>query len=396
MPNRIKLKDIKIKKEYHNLVPRMKKDDDLAFDQSIKDNGVREPLTLNQNLILLDGHSRYAKAKKYRCEFVPYKIKSFDDPLLEKKYVIECNLERRHLTNYQKVELGVTLLKVEQELAKRRKKQGLKQFKNKEQEPEEKGKSVEIVAKKVGLSSTTMMRGKVVMEKAPEHLKERLRNGKVSINSIYNAITRKERNLPKANLPSGSWSVVMVDLPIKFNDEGIRGSSSNNYETMSLQDCKLGIINGKDVRDLFSNDCIIFAWFQASTIFYARDILESWGFDPITNMVWDKDTSRTGTWLDNRHEHLVIARRGTIPIPAERIQSIIKARPETRIHSKKPIVFYQLIEKMYPLRKYLDLFSRYKYNENWTCFGDQFKEVEEKRENVKDVDIQTLPSKLNV
>lgn len=393
LSNKIKLKDIKIKKEYLNLVPRMKKDDDNAFDQSIKDNGVREPLTLNQNLVLLDGHSRYTKAKKYGYESVLYKIKSFDDILLEKKYVIECNIERRHLTNYQKVELGITLLKVEEELARRRKKQGLKQYKKEHQEPEEKGKSIEIVAKKVGLSSTTMMRGKVVMEKAPEHLKERLRNGKVSINSIYNVITRKERNLPKTELPNGSWSVVMIDLPIKFNDEGVRGSSSNNYETMTIQECKDGMINGKDIRNLFSPDCIIFAWFQASTIFYAKDIFESWGFEPVTNKIWDKDIARTGTWQDNRHEHLVMARKGNMPIPAERLQSIIKTRPETHIHSKKPIIFYQMIEKMYPSRKYLDLFSRYKHNENWTCFGNQFQEGEEKRENVRVVDIQTLHSK---
>ena len=40
-------------------------------------------------------------------------VKHFEDSLLEKKYVIECNLERRHLTTYQKIELGIALLDIE-------------------------------------------------------------------------------------------------------------------------------------------------------------------------------------------------------------------------------------------------------------------------------------------
>jgi N6-adenosine-specific RNA methylase IME4 len=375
----IKLDDIRINQEYLKLVPRMKRDDDLAFDESIKQNGVQDPLTLNHDMVLLDGHSRYKKAEKYNLQSVPCKFRSFDNKLLEKKYVVECNLARRHLTNYQKVELGMALLEIETELATKRKHSTLKQNKDPigSNDPiGEKGKAVEIVAKKVGLSSTTMQRGKAVMDKATDEQKEKLREGKTSINTIYNEITRKDRNLPKVSLPVGKWSVVMCDLPIEFDNKGVRGSSSNNYDTIPLPELKLGIFDGRNVRELFDDACVIFAWFQASTIFSAKDVLSSWGFECKTNIVWNKSRIGNGFWLKNMHEHLVIGVKGTIPMPAERVESIHEVEPENRINSSKPSYFYSLVEKLYPGRKYLDLFSRYKHNDSWTCFGNEIMKAE--------------------
>ena len=40
--------------------------------------------------------------------------------LVEKKFVIESNLRRRHLTSFQLVELGIPLLEIEKKLAKKR------------------------------------------------------------------------------------------------------------------------------------------------------------------------------------------------------------------------------------------------------------------------------------
>ena len=378
---KISLTEIKIKREYLNLVPRMKPDDEKAFDASVKENGIRERITLNQDKVLLDGHSRYYKAKKYNIEFLSYDTRHFGDSLLEKKYVIEANLERRHLTNYQKVELGIPLLEIEQKLAERRMKES--RIQNKDlmlgsNDPSiGKGKSTELIANKIGLSNATMMRGKVVHERATKEQKERLRSGRTSINSIYNQITRQERNLPKVSLPDGSWSVVMADLPIQFDDQGVRGSSSNNYDTIPIPDLKLGIFNGKDIRNLFNENCIIFAWFQASTIFYAKDILSSWGFECKTNQIWNKKRIGTGSWLANMHEHLVFAVKGKMPLPAERLESIQDVEPENRVHSSKPVYFYHMVEKLYPNRTYLDLFSRYKHNEKWTCFGNEFGDKKE-------------------
>ena len=374
----ILLSEIIVNPEYLSLVPRMSKEDDESFDESVKEKGITEPLTINDSQVLLDGHSRYAKAQKYNIKQVPFKVREYDSYILEKQYVIECNLNRRHLTNYQKIELAIPLLEIEKELAKDRKQFGKSMSIMPNHDNQNIGKAVDIVAKKIGVSSTTLMKGNKIIKDAPDKLKKKLRDNTISINSAYQQVTRPERNLPKVDLPSGQWSVIHVDLPIEFDNNAVRGASTNNYDTMSLADLKLGIINDKDIRDLFADDCVIFAWFQASTIFYAKDILSSWGFECVTNIVWDKDRVGNGYWLANQHEHLVIARKGNIPIPSIRLPSLITKSPNTKIHSKKPVFFYDMIENdAYPKRKYLDLFSRYQHNENWTCFGNQLDEVKE-------------------
>lgn len=378
----ISIKEIKVNPVYKKLVPRMNTDDDKTFDESIKEKGVQEKLKINQHNILLDGHSRYDKAIKYKIERVPYEVKHFPDPLLEKKYVIECNLQRRHLTPYQKVKLGIPLLEVEKQLAKKRKTQPLKKGKDTPLASKDangkKGKSAELVSKKIGVSTSTLERGIYIQKHATKEQKQKLDDGKTAILTVYNQLTRKERNLPKVELPKGRWSVILMDLPIQFENTGVRGSSTNNYDTIPIDELKKGLFNGKDIRELFSDPCIIFGWFQASTIFEAKELFNQWGFKPITNIIWDKARIGTGSWIANRHEHLVIAIKGKMPLPSIRIESVQRVAPENRKHSSKPTKFYDLIEQLYPNRKYLDLFSRYKHNKKWTTFGNETEEAKEK------------------
>lgn len=421
----------------------MNKDDDQSFDQSVKENGIREPITFNQHNLLLDGHSRYAKALKYYniftkeievlnkqvknhlalikenqiekkqslfqqelvnfksrlafliehiklFETIPFRIKAFDDKLLEEKYVIECNLERRHLTNYQKIELGIPLLRIETKLAAIRKTATLKQNKpSGSNDPigttikdgivgTEKGKAVEIVAKKLGVSSTTMMRGKVVSEKAPEHLKEKLRKGKTSINSVYSHVTKPDRNLPKAVMPEGIFDVILCDVPIEFKNEGVRGAATKHYTTMSAHELSKLKVPSAD-------NAIMFFWISTAnqyTLVSDDDIdiyplyqyiLDAWDFKIIKGeFVWIKDRIGLGSWNRNQHEKCLIAIKGKMPTPAELFSSVIEAKREA--HSKKPDVFYDMIEKMYPKRNYLELFARKKHNDNWKTFGNEVKQ----------------------
>jgi len=54
--------------------------------------------------------------------------------------------------------------------------------------------------------------------------------------------------------------------------------------------------------------------------------------------------------------------------PEEKVVSWFNA--EVTKHSKKPHLVYKIIEKMYPNKKYLELFARNK-QEGWTSFGNQ-------------------------
>jgi ParB-like chromosome segregation protein Spo0J len=77
------------------------------------------PVIVNKDGIALDGHSRFRACKELGIP-VQYHTKDFDDPLEEKKFVIEANLNRRHLNEFQKAELGFLLEGLEVEMARKR------------------------------------------------------------------------------------------------------------------------------------------------------------------------------------------------------------------------------------------------------------------------------------
>jgi N6-adenosine-specific RNA methylase IME4 len=47
-------------------------------------------------------------------------------------------------------------------------------------------------------------------------------------------------------------------------------------------------------------------------------------------------------------------------------------------HSKKPDVFYDIIERMYPGRTRIEMFARGKPRPGWTAWGNEVVEQEEK------------------
>src|ERR671923_1688759 len=98
----------KINPYYASLVPKMPQKDFEQLKQNIKDDGLHYPVRVNQNYVLLDGHHRVRALQELQIPLSPDKIKvmHFDDPLKEKEFVIRINVHRRHLEDYQKVELA--------------------------------------------------------------------------------------------------------------------------------------------------------------------------------------------------------------------------------------------------------------------------------------------------
>ena len=111
---------ISIKKEYLNLLTPVSEIDFQSLKQSIAlEQGLFVPIIVNKDGIVLDGHNRFRACKELGIQ-IQYQIKEFDDALEEKRFVIEVNLNRRHLNEFQKAELGYHLEGIEGELAKRR------------------------------------------------------------------------------------------------------------------------------------------------------------------------------------------------------------------------------------------------------------------------------------
>src|SRR5208283_4364962 len=197
--------------EYQKLLPKMSEEEFAELKASIQAEGQHYPIIVNEDLEVLDGHHRYRACTELGIE-PDFEVRKFEDKLLEKKFVIEVNLRRRHLNNFQLVELAVPLLEIEKALAKKRQAKGGKNGRNQQlglapddAEPEFKAKAAEVVAKKAGVSTRTFERGKKILEEADEAEKQKLRDGKSSISKVYNAITQVKKPLqplsPKQETP---------------------------------------------------------------------------------------------------------------------------------------------------------------------------------------------------
>jgi ParB-like chromosome segregation protein Spo0J len=191
---------LRVNPEYKKLLPKMSDEEFAELKASIQTEGQHYPIVANEDLEILDGHHRFKACVELGIE-PDFEVRKFEDKLLEKKFVIETNLRRRHLNNFQLVELGVPLLEIEKELAKKRQAAGGKMGRNiqlgltpDDAKPAfKKSKATAAVAKKVGVSTRTFERGRKILEKASEEDKQKLREGKTSISKVYREVVAPER-----------------------------------------------------------------------------------------------------------------------------------------------------------------------------------------------------------
>jgi MT-A70 len=90
-------------------------------------------------------------------------------------------------------------------------------------------------------------------------------------------------------------------------------------------------------------------------------VIEAWGCSYIINIVWVKDSLGLGYWVQNQHEHLLIAKRGAMRCPPEGLRPPSVIQAPRREHSR-------LIERMYPDLPKIELFARAR-RPRWDAWG---------------------------
>ena len=203
--NKIIIKTIKINPEYYNLVYPLSKPEYEQLKDSIRTSGLHLPIVINPKGEILDGHNRHKICQEFQLP-LKYEIKSFDSLIDEKRFVIDINLKRRHLNDFQKAELAYKLEAFEKEKAKQRQSEAGKLFgKGKKEDNnrlvrsndhkllKEKGRVIEAVSKELGISAKTYQRAKTIIENGPEEIKNSLRKGKTSISKEYEKIQRDKK-----------------------------------------------------------------------------------------------------------------------------------------------------------------------------------------------------------
>jgi len=126
------------------------------------------------------------------------------------------------------------------------------------------------------------------------------------------------------------------------------------------------------VREWAGPNALLFMWTTAPMLERSLPIMHHWGFKYVSQMVWVKSRTGTGFWVRNRHEIILIGKRGKFPCPspAPFSDSVISA--PTMKHSQKPEALQDRIDEVWPDMPKLELFAR-RPRPGWTTFGNQVK-----------------------
>lgn len=161
---------IKVKEEYLSLVPRPTKEERMALKEDINLHGQHDPIVVNRNGFILDGYTRYEICQELGLE-VKYRVQEFATEEEEKRYVINCNVNRRQLNAFQRVELYYQMYLIEKEKAKERLNHG-------------RGAG-EIIGNNIGSSRTTVTRAVYILEHGDQELQDKVRRGVLSVDIAY-------------------------------------------------------------------------------------------------------------------------------------------------------------------------------------------------------------------
>lgn len=238
--------ELKIKEEYRLLIPELPKPLYENLKASIsKERGNIVPILINQYGIILDGHHRFRACNELHIT-PKIEVQKLYNRIEEKEFVILLNLNRRHLNDFQKSELGTKLETIESERAKTRMLSGRTLGPN-----EPRGKTEQIIADRIGVTRSTYHRAKKVIENGSEEIKQKLRDGKSSITSEYKQIDRFQKRdelinqTPKIDLPQGcklyhgDFQEIAKNIPdntvdLIFTDPSYRNKDLQLYETLGI------------------------------------------------------------------------------------------------------------------------------------------------------------------
>ncbi|QXZ79637.1 MT-A70 family methyltransferase [Rhizobium sp. L51/94] len=172
-----------------------------------------------------------------------------------------------------------------------------------------------------------------------------------------------------AGVVSQKFPVIYADPPWKFGVHsevtGREKSAENHYPTMPTDDiCALWEKIGAPAK----RDAVLFLWATNPMLPDGLRVMEAWGFKYVHHWIWDKQIAGTGYWGRDRHELLLIGRRGDPATP------LMGSQPETVYaegkgrHSAKPDYYAETIERLYPAMPRLEMFCR-SPRPGWTAWG---------------------------
>lgn len=374
----------------------------------IRAHGLREPVVLHKDGRIIDGRHRARACAQLGIQPATQTFNGDDADVVA--FVLSLNLHRRHLDETQRAMVGARIKKLpvganqhwvpdtEAGLWEDIVGEGRKIFRPSQAD----------VAEMLNVSDRSIRHAQTVQESGVPELVEMVDAGEVAVSTAAaiateapevqrdvidagdeRAIIRAAKEIKerrRVERQAEKWArvdeirrgeaeplgaveaahVIYADPPWRYeHSETSTREIENHYPTMTFDDLAALEIPAAD-------DAVLFLWATSPKLLEAVALIDAWGFSYRTCMVWVKDKIGMGYYARQQHELLLIAKRGELPVPApeDRPPSVVEGvRGE---HSAKPERFYELIERMYPTYRCVEMFAR-NTRPGWHAWGNQAK-----------------------
>lgn len=355
--------------ELHPLCTSIPDMTDEEFQNIVKDiaeTGLKQPITLFEGKILL-GKNRYRACKRLGIEGT-FETYEGDDPL---GYIFSFTYYKTHFTTTQLVTVALEALEYEELRAKQRKSEAAiasnkkRAISDEVQSPQsEKSDEVEpspvaenppkrapqardIVAKKVGVSGTSVGIGKRIRTLAPE-IYDKMKMGTLELADakvlalfkedrpeLFEEAVRRQEQYPevkarqiinglKNDIITASnkaltfetgkkYKIIYADPPWSYGEpHPIIAGIENHYPTMSIpQLCAMG----PDLKKVVADDALLAIWTTSPHLQLCFEVVKAWGFEYKTTLVWHKVKHNVGYYGSNRAEFLLLCTKGSCTPP---------------------------------------------------------------------------------
>lgn len=172
------------------------------------------------------------------------------------------------------------------------------------------------------------------------------------------------------------YDLIYADPPWKQSKGGKKNVRENpsgkalDYPVCSLDEIKCHL---QQAVSLTESNSILFLWTIDKYLFEAQQMAEELGYKLHARMIWDKVTGIPAAFtVRYGHEYLLYMYKGKLtPIATKergKIHTVFRERVQR--HSQKPQIAYEIIERLYPTTRKIELYAR-NHREGWDCWGNE-------------------------
>ena len=162
------------------------------------------------------------------------------------------------------------------------------------------------------------------------------------------------------------YRCIYADPPWPYANQVTRSATGLHYPSMSLHD-----IVALPIAALAHDSAHLHLWTTNAFLPYAFHVIEAWGFEYKSVLVWIKPTIGIGNYWRVSHEFLLLGVRGSCPFLDHGYRSWVERKRSA--HSVKPIVIRKMVETVSPGPR-LELFGR-RVADGWTVWGNQIRKT---------------------